>query len=60
MDKKVKKAIDGWKKEKKVDKDIMTQVLNTALTRCNVQALILSQDLNLPPPIPLPRYYRHP
>ena len=30
-------------------------LLNSILNKCNVQALILSQDINLPPPIPLPK-----
>jgi len=38
----------------KVPKDIMSGVLNTVLTKCNIEALILSQKVNLPPPIPLP------
>ena len=45
----------GWKKDKKVPQDVMTSVLNTALNKCNVQALFLSQQLNLPSPIPLPK-----
>lgn len=53
--KKIKEILDGWKKDKKLPKDISASVLNTVLTKCNVQALILSQDINLPPPIPLPK-----
>ncbi len=53
------KAIDeihkSWKKDKKVPGDVMTPVLNTILTRCNVEAMLLSREVNLPPPIPLPR-----
>lgn len=54
-----KKTVDdvmkSWKKDKKIPKEAMTAVLNTALTKCNIQALILSQQVNLPPPIPLPK-----
>jgi hypothetical protein len=53
--KKIKEIMDGWKKDKKLPKDISTGVLNTVLTKSNVKALILSQDINLPPPIPLPK-----
>ena len=53
--KKVKEILDGWKKDKKLPKDISANILNNVLTRCNVQALILSRDLNLPSPIPLPK-----
>ena len=53
--KKAKEIFTGWKKDKKVPKDLMAGLLNTILTKCNVQALILSQEVNLPPPIPLPK-----
>ena len=53
--KKLKEIISSWKKDKKISKDIMTGLLNTILTKCNVQALILSQQVNLPPPIPMPK-----
>ena len=53
--KKAKEIISSWKKEKKVPKELMAGLLNTILTKCNIQALILSQQVNLPPPIPLPK-----
>ncbi len=53
--KKIKEIVEKWKKEKKVPKEIMAEVLNQTLIKCNIQALILSKDLNLPPPIPLPK-----
>jgi len=51
---KTKEILDEWKKTKKVPKDIMAGILNTVLSKCNIEALILSQKVNLPPPIPLP------
>jgi len=53
--KKAKEILADWKKDKKLPKDLMGSLLNTILTKCNVQALILSQQVNLPPPIPLPK-----
>ena len=53
--KKIKEILNSWKKDKKIPKEIMGGLLNTILTKCNVQALILSQEVNLPPPIPLPK-----
>ena len=52
---KVDEVVKSWKKDKKIDANIMTQILNAVLSRCNVQALILSKDMNLPPHIPLPK-----
>lgn len=53
--KKAKEILNSWKKDKKIPKELMEGLLNTILTKCNVQALILSQEVNLPPPIPLPK-----
>ncbi|MBI3027128.1 hypothetical protein HYY70_03365 [Candidatus Woesearchaeota archaeon] len=53
--KKVKEITASWKKDKKLPKELMAGLLNTILSKCNVQALILSQEINLPPPIPLPK-----
>lgn len=54
-EKKVKEVIESWEKNKKVPTELMTQLLNNILNKCNVQALIMSRDINLPPPIPLPK-----
>ena len=53
--KKNKEILNSWKKDKKLPKEIMAGMLNTILTKCNIQALILSQQVNLPPPIPMPK-----
>ena len=57
-DKKVKDIASMWKKSKKVPQDVMTEVLANVLTKSNVEALILSRDVNLPPPIPMPKVNR--
>jgi hypothetical protein len=51
----INEIMDEWKKTKKLPKDIMPAVLNNILARCNIEAIILSKELNLPPPIPLPK-----
>lgn len=51
----VKDTVAAWKKDKKVPQQTMARILPTILNRCNIQALILSRDINLPPPIPMPR-----
>lgn len=53
--KKVKEILTSWNKDKKLPKELMAGLLNTILTKCNVQALILSQEINLPSPIPMPK-----
>ena len=51
----VDKVIADWKKEKKVEQTLMTTLLNSVLSKCNIQALLLSKEINLPPPVPLPK-----
>jgi len=53
--KKVKDIAKDWKKNKKLPKEMMTAVMNTILAKCHIQALMESQAVNLPSPIPLPR-----
>lgn len=51
---KVKAILNEWDKNKKISQEVMGPVYNTILEKCHVQALILSRDVNLPPPIQLP------
>ena len=53
--KKAKEIIEDWKKSKRVEKELLNQIMNNVLMKCNIQALILSQEINLPPPIMLPK-----
>lgn len=57
---KTKAILDGWKKNKKIEGKVMESVMNTILAKCNIQALILSRDINLPPPVQLPKVARAP
>ena len=52
---KVEEINKGWKKDKTVPPEVMSGILNAILTRCNIEALLLSREVNLPPPIPMPR-----
>lgn len=50
----IEKIVEKWKKEKKMSDDILLQFINTVLLRCNIKALSLSQEVNLPPQLRLP------
>ncbi|MDD3175557.1 MAG: hypothetical protein PHU51_03700 [Candidatus Nanoarchaeia archaeon] len=55
-DEKLSKEIeDSWKDKKALPKEIMLTVLNRILHNCNVESLILSKEIALPPPIQLPK-----
>lgn len=51
---KIKEIHNAWKKDKKIELTLKAQLLNTALIKCNIKALNLSQDVNLPPHLPMP------
>lgn len=52
---KIEELIKQWKKDKQLPKEILTPVLNSIYTKCNVQALVMAREINLPPPIQLPK-----
>jgi len=45
----------AWDKNKSLPKDIALKVFNKILHNCNVEALLLSREINLPSPIQLPK-----
>ena len=51
----VKSVIAKWKKEKKVEATTMAPIINHILMRCNIQGLIVGQEVNLPPQLQLPK-----
>jgi len=50
------RAIDEWKKSggKNLPVDLAEKVHNAILSNCVVQATLLSKEVQLPPPIPMP------
>jgi len=49
------KVMKSWKKDKKVPPNILQPIMNNILNKSNVQAIVVSKDLNLPAPIPMPK-----
>lgn len=45
----------NWKKEKRLPKNLHNQLLNHIHSKCAVEAIGLTKEIGLPPPIPLPR-----
>ena len=52
---KVSQILKQWEKEQKIPADVLEEIYNYLLSRCNVQALILGRDMQLPPHLPLPK-----
>ena len=53
--KQLQEVFANWNKNKKLSADMMKDVLTSVLSKCNIQALVMSRDVQLPPPVPLPR-----
>ena len=53
--KKVDEIKTEWKNGKKLPRDVMEQIINAALHKGNIQAIKVSEDVNLPSPLPLPK-----
>ncbi len=54
-EKKIAEIKKGWEKDKKVPMDVMEQIINAALHKGNIQAIKISEEVNLPSPLPLPK-----
>ena len=55
-----KKLEASWKKDKSMPKEVGMVVFNRILQNCNIEALILSREINLPAPIQLPKINAQP
>ena len=53
-EKMVADIVASWEKDKKLKKEIAEPILNAILSKCNIQSIILSNTVNLPPPMPMP------
>lgn len=53
---KIKEIVKEWKEKKQLtQQNLMTDILNHVLAKSNIEALILTKEINLPPTIPLPK-----
>jgi len=50
-----KAVMDEWDKNKRLPEKVSLEVLNYLFRHCLLKASILADDLQLPPPMPMPR-----
>lgn len=48
------KILKQWKKDKKMPDEVNIEIINAVLRKCLTKSISISEDLQLPPPIPLP------
>lgn len=49
------RILKEWEESKKVKKEDLTNLLNNIMNKCSLEVILLSRELDLPSPIPLPR-----
>jgi hypothetical protein len=52
---KIEALAKAWQKDKQLPKDISRVLINHILSKCNVEAILMSRELNLPSPIEMPQ-----
>ncbi len=54
-DAKVEEIKKGWEKEKRIPLDVMQEIINASLHKGNIEAIKISEEVNLPSPLPMPK-----
>jgi len=58
-EKEIKQILADWKKDRgSINLESIRSILNMVLIKCNIKALSLSQEVNLPPHLPLPLMFK--
>lgn len=50
-----KPVIDEWEKNKRLPEKLSLEVLNYLFRKCLLKASLLAEDLQIPPPMPMPK-----
>jgi hypothetical protein len=53
-------ALKQWKKDKSITKELIREVMDTILSKATVESVVLSREIGLPPPIPVPKVSENP
>ncbi len=54
IDNDYEKLLELWKKENRLPDEVNINVLNAILRKCFIKSLLLTEELQLPSPIPMP------
>ncbi len=54
-EKKIREALKQWKANKTLPNATTEEILNSVLAKCHIQAVIISRDISLPPPVAIPK-----
>ena len=49
-----KKLLKKWKDDKKLPEEIAVEILNVIFRKCLTKAIVLSEDIGIPPPLSFP------
>jgi len=51
----ITEILEQWKKDKKLPDAILAAVMNNLLTKCNIEAILIGREVNLPPTLNMPK-----
>lgn len=51
----IEELLTEWEKKKSLPKKFSSAIVTQIMQKCTIQALIMTKDIGLPPPIPLPK-----
>ncbi len=54
----IKNLVKEWESKKKINDKIAITIFNRILVKCNIEAVIISKEVNLPPPFNLPKFVK--
>ena len=47
-------VLKSWKKDKKIPEAVNIEAINAVIRKCLTRAITLSEEIQLPPPVPMP------
>ncbi|MBI2673119.1 hypothetical protein HYX19_02565 [Candidatus Woesearchaeota archaeon] len=53
-EKEIKRILEEWKKTKIVEPELFSRIMNNILVKCNIKALNMALEVNLPPHLTMP------
>ncbi len=51
----IDELLNDWEKQKSLSKKFSSAIVTQIMQKCTIQALVMTKDIGLPPPIPLPK-----
>ena len=51
----IDKLLKDWQEKQQLPKKVSSNLVNSIMQKCTIQAMIMTKDIGLPPPMPMPK-----